>query len=85
MTPLKKLPIYSYIHVIPDKLFLFMKYWVVHPEEWYRIEIGSEISSQLGLESSFKDAVISYVSIIIIAAFLLTMSYFLLKRRYERT
>ena len=84
MTPIEKLQVYSYIHVIPDKLFMFMKYWVVHPNDWYQVQIGNAFAVQLGLTSSFKEALISYVSIILIAMLLLMTSYFLLKRRYEK-
>ncbi len=84
MTPIEKLGIYDYIHVIPDKLFIFMKYFAVHPDDWYYVEIGNDLSARLGMKSSFKDALISYLSIILIAVLLLAASYFLLKRRYEK-
>ena len=84
MTPIEKLGIFDYIHVIPDKLFIFMKYFAVHPDDWYYIEIGNDLSARLGVKSSFKDALISYVLIIMIAVLLLSASYFLLKRRYEK-
>ena len=85
MTPITKLGIFDYIHVIPEKLFIFMKYFVVHPDDWYHVQIGNDLSLRLGVESSFKDALLSYVSVIMIAVLLLSASYFLLKRRYEKT
>lgn len=84
MTPITKLGIFDYIHVIPDKLFIFMKYWVVYPNDWYHVEIGNDLSVRLGMKSSFKDALISYGLVIVIAVLLLSVSYFLLKRRYEK-
>lgn len=84
MTPIEKMGIFDYIHVIPDKLFIFMKYFAVYPDDWYHVEIGNDLSVRLGMKSSFKDALISYGLIIVIAVLLLSASYFLLKRRYEK-
>lgn len=84
MTPIWKLRLHSYIHVVPDKLLVFMKYWVVQPKDWYKVQIGGDLAVQWGVDSSFKDAIISYISMLVLAAILLTASYFLLKRRYEK-
>ncbi len=84
MTPIWKLRIHNYIHVTPIKLLVFMKYWIVQPDDWYRVQIGEALAAKYDVHSSFREALISYFSMILLAAVLLTASYFLLKRRYEK-
>lgn len=84
MTPIRKYNFYNYIHVTPMKLLIFMKYWIVEPDDWYKVRYGDDFAASFGFDSSLKDALISYFSMILLAAVLLTASYFLLKRRYEK-
>ena len=78
---------YDYTHVVPMKLRIFMKYWPVELEEWYSITYGTifETDPPVDCTSSFTEASVSYGLLILISATLLTVSYFLLKGRYEKT
>ncbi len=74
----------DYIQVIPMKFWIFFKYCVIHPYDWYRVTIGASWLAELGVYSTFSETLISYVSLIGISAVLLAASYFLLKRHYDK-
>lgn len=82
--------IYDYLHVVPMKLRIFMKYWPVQLEDWSKVTYGMAATDELGkalyssFTSTFQDAAASYFAMIALAVVLLTASYFLLKRRYEK-
>ncbi len=69
-----------YVHVIPQKFWIFLKYWVIHPQDWYEITIGDP--EWFGYSSSLVETLISYAALIGISIALLTAAYFLLKRRF---
>ena len=81
---------HDFVHVVPLKLGIFMKYWPVELENWHEVMYGfiatkeSSWGVDLDCSSTFVEAIFSYASMIVISTVLFAASYFLLKRRYER-
>ena len=78
---------HHYIHVYPYTLHLYLKDWMLYP-------VGQKLTYQdkdiygpesLRMFTSFKDAMIAYLIQIGISFVLLTISYFLLKRRLRQS
>ncbi len=74
--------LHTYTHVIPMKMWVFLKYWVLYPYDWHTARMGSYFV--LDYSATFAEAGISYLSQLAITIVLLTASVPLLKRRLAR-
>ena len=76
---------YWYIHVTPMVMFYYLKYWSMYPvEQRFQAHLigGNSVTNYLWAD--IYQVSISFVSLIAIALILLTVSYFLLKRRFRK-
>ena len=77
-----------YVHAIPTSLHLYLQGWIAMSDDERFALVHKLFTSGLGeyiYYTSFLDALISYFVQILIATVLLTSSYFLLKRRFQKT
>ena len=76
-----------YIHVFPHTMYLYLEKWITYPKDEfftfvYKDSYGPDATRMF---TSFSDALLSYALQILIAAVLFTASYFLLKRRFQKS
>ena len=76
-----------YVYVYPTSLYLYLTDWPEYPPE-QRFSFDFQPSYGMGdytFHTNFGEALYSHVLQILIATVLLTTSYFLLKRRFQRS
>lgn len=76
---------YWYIHVTPSVMFYYLKYWSMYPvEQRFQPHLLAGTSVTNYFWADIYQVLISYGSLIAISLILLTISYFLLKRRLKK-
>ena len=75
-----------YVYVYPMSLHLYLKDWLLYPaNERFSFEHQQLYGDGAPFHTSFPEALFSHGLQILIATVLLTASYFLLKRRFQRS
>ena len=77
---------YWYFHTTPMVMLLYFKYWVTYPsKEWFSKHLMGGNFVTNGFWADIYEVGISYGLIILSSFILITLSYFLLKRRFARS
>ena len=76
-----------YVHVYPNVLYSYLGRWMLYsPSEWLTFKRCDPYAPESFYSyTSFKDAIVAHLIQIVISFVLLTISYFLLKRRLRQS
>ncbi len=75
-----------YFHVTPDVMLWYFKYWVMYPaNQWFSKHLLCGNSVTNGFWADIYEVGISWGLLILSSVILITVSYFLLKRRFARS
>ena len=75
-----------YLHVTPEVMYWYFKYWITYPpEQWFsaRLLCGNSVTNFLWAD--IYQVGISCGALILLSVILAVLSYFLLKRRFQKS
>ena len=77
---------YWYFHTTPMVMLWYFKYWITYPsEKWFSKHLLCGNSVTNGFWADIYEVGISWGLLILSSVIMLTLSYFLLKRRFQRS
>ena len=77
---------YWYFHTTPMVMLWYFKYWITYPsEKWFSNHLLCGNSVTNGFWADIYEVGISWGLLILSSVIMLTLSYFLLKRRFQRS
>lgn len=73
-----------YIHITPSVMIWYFKYWIMYSSRWAEKHLLCGTAATNGFWADIYEVALSYGLLTLISAVLLTASYFLLKRRFQK-